>query len=53
MKESLTVNSFSVISDRTETKSFASLYVRVLIAERVGLNGGNPFIRGLCTLADT
>ena len=21
-------------------------------AKRIGLNGGNPFIRGLCTLAD-
>ena len=52
MKESLTVNSFCVISDRTGTKNFASLYVGVPIAERIGLNGGNPFIRGLCTLAD-
>ena len=23
-----------------------------LIAERIGLNGGNPFRRGLCTLVD-
>ena len=49
MKESLTVNSFCVISDRTRTKNFASLYVGVPIAERISLNGGNPFIRRLCT----
>ena len=35
-----------------ELKIFASLYVGVPIAEKIGLNGGNPFIRGLCTLAD-
>ena len=29
MKESLTVNSFCVISDRTGTKDFASVYVGV------------------------
>ena len=52
MKESLIVNSFCVISYRRGTKNFASLYVGVPIAERIGLNGGNPFIRGLCTLAD-
>ena len=52
VKESLTANSFCVISDRTETKSFASLYVRVPIAEILVLNGGNAFIRGLWTLAD-
>ena len=52
MKESLTVNSFQVISDRTGTKNFANLYVGVPIAERISLNGGNPFIRGLCILAD-
>ena len=34
------------------TKNFASLYVGVPIAERMGLNGGNPFLRGLCFLAD-
>ena len=52
MKESFTVNSSCVISDRTGTKNFASLYVGVPIAERIGPNGGNPFIRGLCPLAD-
>ena len=52
MKESVTVNSFCVTSDRTGTKNFASLYVGVPIAERISLNGGNPFRRGLCTLAD-
>ena len=34
------------------TKNFSSLHVAVPIAERIGLNGGNPFIRGLHTLAD-
>ena len=52
VKESLTVNWFCVTSDRTAAKFFASLYVGIPIAERIGLNGGNPFIRGLCTLAD-
>ena len=52
MKEFFTVNSFCVISDRTRTKNFASLYVGVPIAKRIGLNGGNSFIMGLCTLAD-
>ena len=52
MKESFTVNSLCVISDRTGTKNFASLYVGVPITERIGINGGNPFIMGLCTLAD-
>ena len=45
MKESLTVNSFCVISDSMGTKNFASVYVGEPIAERIGLNGGNPFIR--------
>ena len=49
VKESFTVNSFCVISDRTGTKHFASLYVGVPIAERIGLNGGNPFIK-VCAL---
>ena len=49
MKESLTINSFCVISNKTGTKNFASLYVGVPIAERTGLNGGNPFIR-VCAL---
>ena len=52
MKEPLTVNWCNVISDRTGTKNFANLYVGVTITERVGLNGGNPFLRGLCTLGD-
>ena len=47
-----TVNSFCVISDRMGTKNFASFYVGVPIAERIGLNGGSPFLWGLCTLAD-
>ena len=34
------------------TKKFANLYVGILIAERMGLNAGNPFLRGLCTLTD-
>ena len=50
MKKSLTVNSFCVISGRTGTTSFACFYVEVAITKRIGLNGGNPFIRGLCTL---
>ena len=53
MKKSLTVNLICVISDKIGTKNFASLYVRVPIAQRIGLNGGSPFIRGLHTLADT
>ena len=52
MKESLTVNSFCVTLDRMGTKNFANLYVGVPIAERIGLNGINPFLRGLCSLAD-
>ena len=46
------MNSFCVISDRTGTKNFAGFYVGVPIAEKIGLNGGNPFMRGLCTSAD-
>ena len=34
------------------TKYFASLYVDLSITERMGLNGANPFLRGLCPLAD-
>ena len=52
MKESLTVNSFCVILDRKENKNFASLYVGVPIAERIGLNSVNPLIKGKWTLAD-
>ena len=52
VKESLTVNSFCVISDRTGTKKFATLYVGVPIPERIGLNDSNPFIRDLYTLGD-
>ena len=40
------------MSGRTGTKHFAILYVGVPITERMGLNGGNPFLRGLCTLDD-
>ena len=46
MKESLTVNSLFVISDTTGTKYFANLCVEVPIAERMDLNGGNPFFEG-------
>ena len=53
MKESLTVNSFCVISEGTGNKSFPNLYAGVPIAERMGRNGGNPFLRDLCTLADS
>ena len=34
-------------------QNFDSLYLGVPIAERIGLNGGSLFLRGLCTLADT
>ena len=34
------------------TRNFASLYVGVPIAERMGLNDGNPFLMGLCLLAE-
>ena len=40
------------MSDRTGTQNFASFYFAVPIAERIGLNGGNPFIRALCISAD-
>ena len=50
MKVSSTINLFCVISDRTGTKNFASLYVGVSIAERMVMNGVNPVLRGLCTL---
>ena len=43
MKESLTVNSFCVTSDRTETKNFASLYVGVPISERIGHGFSHSF----------
>ena len=52
VKKSLTVNLFCVISDRTGTKTFASLYAGVSVAERIGLNGGIHLRNGLCTLAD-
>ena len=50
VKEYLSVKLFCVISDRTRTKNFASLYVGVPIAERMCLNGDNPFLSDLCTL---
>ena len=34
------------------TKNFTNFYVMVPIAERMDLDGGNPFLRGLYTLAD-
>ena len=34
------------------TKTFASLYAGVSVAERIGLNGGIHLRKGLCTLAD-
>ena len=40
-------SSFCVISDRMETKRFASFYVGMPTAEKIGLNGGNSFWRGL------
>ena len=40
-------SSFCVLSDRMETKRFASFYVGMPTAEKIGLNGGNPFLRGL------
>ena len=52
MKETLAVNSFFVISDRTMTKRFASLYVGVPVTEGIDLNGDDPFVRSLCTVAD-
>ena len=52
VKESLTVNSFCVISGKTGPKNFTSLFAGVSISEKIGLNGGNPFVRGLCTLAN-
>ena len=51
-KESFTVNWFCVTSDRTPTKSFASFYVGIPVAERIDLNGGNPFIKSLWILGD-
>ena len=32
------------------TKNFANMIVGVPISETMGFNGGNPFLRGLCTL---
>ena len=43
------VNSFCALSHKVGTKSFASFYVGVSIAERIYLNGGSPF-EGLYTL---
>ena len=34
------------------SKNFRSLYFGVATAERIGLNDSNPFLTGLCTLAD-
>ena len=53
VKESLTVKSFSIILDRTETKIFSSFYVGVPFAEGMSLNGDNPILRGLCTSTDS
>ena len=33
------------------TKNFASFYIGIAVVERIDLNEGNPFLRGLCTLA--
>ena len=52
MKESLTVNSICIISDRMSTKNFASLYARMSITDRMDLNGGNPLLRASCILAN-
>ena len=34
------------------SKNFTGLYVGVPAAEKIGLNDGNPFLRGFCTLTD-
>ena len=52
VKESFTVNWFCVTSDRTATKSFASFYVGIPVAERIDLNDGNPLIKSLWILGD-
>ena len=44
--------SWTKVVKRTGLKNFANFYVGVPIAERMGLSGGDPFLRGLCTWAD-
>lgn len=52
-KESLTVNSFYVISDKMGTKKFTNLEAMVPITKRIGLNAGNSVERSLCMLANS
>ena len=51
MKASLTVYSLVVRGSSTGTKNFASLYVGVPMADKIGLKDGRPSIKILWTLA--
>ena len=48
-KESFTVDPLNVIQESFGTKYFASLQLRVPIAESIGLNGGQTSVIVLCT----
>ena len=49
LKESLTVNSLWAKASKIDIKSFARLYLGLLIAERIGLNLGTLWTTGLWT----
>ena len=52
LNENLIVYLFLVNGSKIGTKYFASLYVGVCKADKIGLKGGQPLTRFLCTLQE-
>ena len=52
LSESLTVYLLSVSGSKIGTKYFASLYVGVCKADKIGLKDGQPLTHFLCTLQE-
>ena len=52
MKESLTVYSLVVRDSSIGTKKFASLYVVISMADKIGLKDGRPSVTIFWTLAE-
>ena len=52
LKESLTVYFLLVNGSKIDTKYFASLYVGVFKADKIGLKGGQPSTHFLCTIQE-
>ena len=53
LNESLTVYLILANGSKTDTKDFASLYVGVCKADKIGLKGRQPSTHFLCTLQET